>query len=154
MSLTLNQIVKRLQNLAVNHKQVKSFFFGPLAEWLANPKRTYTACAVDLLGSNIDRAARQTRYRFDIWFFDLTNVSEDSRGNETEVLSDLSSIAEDMLAMMGSHSFEDWEVTGGEVGYFTEHLEDWTAAVKLSVTVSVDFLADRCRVPSELTFES
>lgn len=150
--MTLNQCVKRLKSLALNHKQVKEFYFGSVLDYTDDSDRNYPACIVELKGSNISIDQTQTKYQFRIWFLDLLNISEGARENITEVKSDLTSIAEDMIAMINSPSFySDWslgETDNYPLNYSEEKFEDYTVAVDFDIEIGVPFLADRCQVPN------
>jgi hypothetical protein len=83
-------------------------------------------------------------------------VAEDTEGNETEVLSDCTQIAEDLLAMLMSPNYQDdWEIADTTVvSPFTEGLSDIVAGVVMDIGIMVEFIADSCQVPSsDVTFE-
>lgn len=151
---SLNQLLKRLETIALGHRQINHFYFGDPVEWLSNGEVRYPACFVDVTSSTI--AEKQNRFVVEIWIADLTNVSADARGNETEVMSDLTLIAEDIYSMLRYSGYEDdWTIDEtAPLGFFREKFEDWTAAVRMTVGIGINFLSDRCRVPSELTFET
>jgi hypothetical protein len=153
---TLNQIVKRLKDLALSHKQIRHFYEGDPVEWLAQGEVKYVACFVYVTGATLDRTEKQTRYSVEIWFADLENVSADAQGNYLEVQSDLTSIAEDYLAMMKSSVYdEDWAIgDSAPIQYYREKFVDWTGAVMMRIDIGLDYLTNRCQVPTELTFEN
>ena len=153
--MTLNQVVTRLKLLASSHDQINHVYFGDVAEWLANGEVVYPAVFIDTAGGAISKDNRATGWDFDIWFCDLADVAENSRGNELEVQSDLTSIAEDYKAMLVFNGYlTDWTV--GEMSaftYFKEKFEDIVIAVKMSIHVDIRFDSNRCVVPTSLTFE-
>lgn len=153
--MTLNQVVNRLQNLSNNHKQINTFLFGDMVEFLANGEVTYPALFVDMTTGDISRDKRATTWNFDLWFCDLVNVAANARTNELEVFSDLTSIAEDFKAMLVYSGYEqDWSITDtSALNYYKEKFEDIVGAVKMSVTISVRFDSNRCVVPTLQQFE-
>lgn len=151
MALTLNQIVSRLRSLALSHLQVNSFYFGDVPEFDANGEIDYAACFVEQQPGNVNRIERQQRFSFKVYFVDRVGVSQDTERNETEVLSDMSSVASDFLAMLMAHEYEaDWMIEPtSQVTPVTESLGDMVAGVFIEIGILVDFLADRCQVPAE-----
>lgn len=157
MALTLNQVIARVRSLALSHQQVNSFFFGDPWEFDANGDIDYGACFCEILPGSLDRGEHLQRFNFRMYFLDRVSVSADTEGNEQEVLSDMSSVAADFMAMLMYHEYEtDWLISDtGTVTAVTEVLGDMAAGVMLEVSIGVDFIADRCQVPaSDVTFET
>jgi hypothetical protein len=152
--MTLNQIVSRVRSLALSHKMVRTFRFGGPDEFLANGEVVYGACFVELLNGSDSRVTKLKTYNLRFYFLDRVHVSEEARTNETEVLSDMASVGDDMLAML--RYYDDWEI--GDNSSFlrrVEFTEDEVAGFSLDVSVSVESLSDRCQVPAEdVTFET
>ena len=149
--MTLNQVLKKLEQLALSHQQINHFFFGDVVEWLANGDLRYPCCFVEINKCEINKDDKQTKYNFNIWFLDLINVSTDSLDNEQDSMSDLTSIAEDYLAMLNYSGYQDvWTInTSYDLEYFSEKFEDLTVAVRTNVSIGVDYLSDRCAVPAD-----
>ena len=52
---TLNQIVKTIGDLASTHKQIKSFYFGDLPDYLSRgTDNVYPSLYYDLTGANLE----------------------------------------------------------------------------------------------------
>lgn len=155
MTLTLNQVLIRLEALALSHKQINHFYFGDMVEWLANGEVKYPAVFVDMQAGSISKDAKQTGWDFEVWFCDLANVSESSRKNEMEVFSDLTSIAEDYRAMLEYNEFRDWYIgESSGLQYFKEKFEDITYAIRLNVHIGKLYDSNRCQIPSTFIFET
>jgi hypothetical protein len=157
MALSLNQIVDRLRTLSLSHKQINNFYFGDPHEFTFNGDVDYPGCFIELLPGSDSRATKLKTFNLRAYFLDRVHVSEDTEGNETEVLSDMSSVADDFLAMLRYSVYEDdWEIN--DTSTFTPHtefLEDMVAGISIEVGISVEFLSDRCQVPAtDVTFES
>jgi len=155
-ALTLNQILDRLRTLSLSHQQINSFYFGSAPEFDANGDINYPACFIEQLTGSIDRSQHLQTYGFRIYMLDRVLVAEDTEGNEQEVLSDRHSVASDFMAMLTYYDdMGDWQVgTLAGATPVTEQLNDMVAGVYLDVTISVDYIADRCQVPAEdVTFE-
>lgn len=157
MALTLNQVVARLRTLALSHLQVNSFYFGRVPEFDANGDIDYPGCFVEQLPGQISRTDHQHRLVFRIHFLDMVHVAEETEGNETEVLSDMNEVARDFLSMLMYSDYEDdWSIdpVSGQ-DFVEESLGDQVAGCYIDVAILIDFLADRCQVPStDVTFET
>lgn len=154
MGLTLNQVIKRIETLALNHRQLNHFFVGDPVEYLTNGDVRYPACFLELQGSRIDKEARQTIFSFRFWLCDLEDIAIDSSANEIELQSDLTSICEDIVAMLAFTEYTDWDVfTPGNIQYFKDKFEDLVIAAAMTIEIGVRFDANRCQVPTDLTFE-
>ena len=149
--MTLNQVVKKLEQLALSHQQINHFYFGDIVEWLANGELRYPCCFAEINKSEINKDDKQTKYNFDIWFLDLQDSNTDKDSNEVDLMSDLTSIAEDYLAMLNYTGYQDLLTinTSYELEYFREKFEDLTVAVRTNVIIGVDYLSDRCAVPAD-----
>ena len=156
MGLTLNQVIQRIETLALAHKQINHFFIGDPVEFLTNGDVRYPACFVELINSRVDRQEKYTTYNFRLWLCDLADVATDSQENEWEVKSDLTSIAEDMVAMLGYTEYRDWDIfTPGDIQYYTQKFEDLVIAAAMTVSIGVRFDANRCQAPADaVTFET
>ena len=93
MALTLNQIVNQITTFGNNHEQIKFVYFGDVWERLSNGEVTYPALFFTLTDAQI--LAKQIQYNFSIYVMDRMLMEET---NETEVLSDMTLIGQDMVA--------------------------------------------------------
>ena len=146
--MTLNQVVQNINTLALAHKQIKSVYFGDLADYLSRGvDNIYPSLYYDVTGSNIvDKALT---LNFSLYFFDRM-LPEDT--NETEVLSDMLEVCQDILAQLRQN---DWEFDLGinvTISFFTENTPDLLAGVRADISLELPFYADRCQVPSTYTF--
>ena len=153
MIATLNQIISQLQSLALNHKQVKYFYYGNIVEVLNGDEVTYPACFVELQGATVTTDEDQTKYQFRIWFCDILNLSEGAKNNYLELQSDLVQIAEDMISMMNSTIlYPFWNINSVYPLVFAEEqLKDYVISVSFDVEIGITYLNDRCIVPNILS---
>lgn len=151
MALSLNQILNRFRSLALSHKQLASFYFGELPNFDAGEDIQYAICCCELLPGSIDRAAKQQRFNFRFFFLDLVHVSERTKENETEVISDMSQVASDFLSMLFNPVYQDdWLINdSGIIAPVTESLGDMVAGCIMETSVIVDYTADSCIVPAD-----
>ena len=157
MALTLNQIIARIRTLALSHYQINDFYFGQVPNFEQDNDINYPACFLEQLPGSIDRIEKLQTFNFRVYLLDRVFQSEDAKGNEQEVLSDMSSVAADLVAMLMAYEYEeDWMIEEtNTVTPITEYLNDMVAGVYVDIGVKVDYLADRCQVPaSDVTFET
>lgn len=151
MALTLNQIVKRFRSLALSHRQLRSFYFiGPRESIEIRPDAQFGVCIVQQLPGEINRTEKLNRFNFRVYFLDKVGVSEDTAGNELDVLSDMNLVAQDFMAMLYDPDYQhDWDITEiNESSPEVEFLEDMLSGYTIAIGVSVPYMADRCAVPS------
>ena len=143
-----------MKSLALSHKQLRTAYFGDPWEF-DSTEIVYGACFIQQIPGTITREDHLQKFGFRVFFLDRVGVSEDTEGNETEVLSDMSSVAADYLAML--NYYEDDFLTDAVSPFqsVTEVLNDMVAGVYVDITIGVDYLADRCQVPADdVTFET
>jgi hypothetical protein len=149
--MTLNQIVKELTKLGNDHEQINFVYFGDVWERLSNGEVTYPAMFFTLTGANVGE--KNIAYSFSLYFMDRMLMEET---NETEVLSDMTQVAGDIVAQLRypeDYSIVTWTPsTSMPLSFFTESDPDLLAGVKLDTTLIVPFLNDRCQVPSNYQF--
>jgi hypothetical protein len=149
--MTLNQIVKELTKLGNDHEQINFVYFGDVWERLSNGEVTYPAMFFTLTGATV--GSKEIGYSFSLYFMDRMLMEET---NETEVLSDMTQVAGDIVAQLRypeDYSIVTWTPSQSmPLSFFTESDPDLLAGVKLDTTLTVPFLNDRCQVPSNYQF--
>lgn len=145
---TLNQVVQTIEGLGEAHQQIKTVFFGNLVDFLSKGSdNVYPAMFFDLTGSSI--SGTTLTLNFGLYFMDRM-LAEQS--NETEVLSDQLSIAQDIVAQLKFNYF-DFEIQDSvNMTFFTEDTPDLLAGVKADISLDLPFTADRCQVPSDYQY--
>jgi hypothetical protein len=150
--MTLNQTIKRIEAIALAHKQINHFYYGNLAEWLAQPtgKVKYPACFAEHNSSNISTAGKFLTHNFRLYFLDLVNVVNEAEANDQEVLSDMMSVAGDINALFQDYAYNDtWYIAGvGPITLYSEKLTDYVAGVSVDLPVQTFYLTDACAVPA------
>lgn len=141
--MTLNQIVKQITTLANNHEQIKFVYFGDVWERLSNGEVTYPAMFFTLIDAQI--LAKQIQYNFSIYVMDRMLMEET---NETEVLSDMTLIGQDMVAELRDHIYS-WVVSDNmPMTFYTESDPDFLAGVKIDFSLTLSSLNDTCQIPT------
>ena len=146
--MTLNQIVQTITNLGNAHQQIKSVYFGDLADYLSRgTDNTYPSLYFDLTGGSV--AERGITLNFSLFFFDRMLHEET---NETEVLSDMLEVCQDIIAQLRSQTFEFEEGLSATLTFFTEDTPDLLAGVRADISLELPFIANRCQIPSTYSY--
>lgn len=140
--MTLNQIVKTITTFANNHEQIKFVYFGDVWERLSNGEVTYPAMFFTLIDAQI--LAKQIQYNFSIYVMDRMLMEET---NETEVLSDMTLIGQDLVAELRDPIY-NWNASDNmTVSFYTESDPDYLAGVKIDFSLTLSSLNDTCQIP-------
>lgn len=149
--MTLNQIVKELTKIGNDHEQINYVYFGDVWERLSNGEVTYPAMFMTLTGASF--GAKDIGYSFSLYFMDRMLMEET---NETEVLSDMTQVAGDIVAQLRypeDYSIVTWSLNQNlPITFYTESDPDLLAGVKLDITLTLPFINNRCQVPSNYQF--
>ena len=130
------------------HKQIKSVYFGDLADYLSRgTDNTYPSLYFDLTGGSV--AERGITLNFSLFFFDRMLHEET---NETEVLSDMLEVCQDIIAQLRSQTFEFEEGLSATLTFFTEDTPDLLAGVRADISLELPFIANRCQIPSTYSY--
>lgn len=152
MALTLNQVKRRLESLLNSHRQLRTVRFVGYDEALDESDAVYPMAVIELQTDNVmSLRDRLTYFNFKVYLFDKINIAKEAAGNEYEVKSDLSSIAQDIVAMVNFHEYQaDWSVDD-EYNFKVANyeLQDLTGGVQFDLRIGVWFDANRCQVPAE-----
>jgi hypothetical protein len=148
--MTLNQVVKTIQDIGTAHHQIETVYFGDLPDFLnRGSENIYPALYFDVTGANI--VGTSLNLNFSLYFFDRMLPEET---NETEVLSDMLEVAQDIIAQFRYNNFEFDPLTNVTIDFFTEDTPELLAGVRADLTLELPFTADRCAVPTSYTYPS
>jgi hypothetical protein len=149
--MTLNQIVKELTTIGNDHEQINFVYFGDVWERLSNGEVTYPAMFMTLTGASF--GAKEIAYSFSLYFMDRMLMEET---NETEVLSDMTQVAGDIVAQLRypeDYGNVTWTLNQNlPITFYTEEDPDLLAGVKLDISLSLPFINNRCQVPSNYNY--
>ena len=149
MTLTYNQIIQRIRQLANNHRQIRNCYKGLVTDFLADRTTLYPSAFLQDNGSgNISVSDRGTTYPFRIFILDLVHLSEDTKTNEQDVMSDCMLIALDLIAQFSSFNYTDWRISADNPTQFVVEDEgDFIAGVTVDFSIKVLFNKDKCQIP-------
>lgn len=150
--MTLNQVINRIKQLSLGHKQVREFRKGLVTDFFADKKTKYPAACLQDLGGNISLSGHATLLNYRLFILDLVNVSQDTKLNEIEVLSDTVSIAMDLLAQMNNGNYDDWKISpDNALQLVVEAENDMLAGCVIDFSVRIMYEQNICQIPTEIT---
>jgi hypothetical protein len=151
--MTLNQVINRLSAIVGAHKQLRSFaYVQSVSEYIAEggKKVTYPICVIEHNSGALSSTNHLLTHTFRFYLLDLVNRANETNLNEQDVISDMHSIAEDMVALVRDPAYSDTWFTDGDAGLtvISDYTQDYVAGVAFDLGISTYFLGDRCAVPA------
>jgi hypothetical protein len=151
--MTLNQIVQRLAAIAGAHKQIKSFAYvksAPEYIYDAGKKVTYPICVVEHSTGAISSTSHLHTHNLRFYVLDLVNRANETDSNEQDVISDMLSVSEDLIALVRDPAYDETWTTEGNSGVaiISDYTADYVAGASFDLPISTYFFGDRCQVPA------
>jgi hypothetical protein len=139
--MTLNQIISQITGYGTSHPQINTVIFGDFADKLDDAEVVYPAMFYDLESGNF--LAKQLSFSFSIYLLDRHLLETGAQ----EVLSDMSLVAEDIVARLRTPSNEWITSDNINVQFFREAEPDYLAGVRLDVSITLPSINNRCQIP-------
>lgn len=150
--MTLNNVTNRISQLSLGHKQVRTFRKGLLGDLFADKTARYPAVCLQDLGGSISLTGHATTINYRMFISDLVHVSQDTKTNEEDVLSDMVSIAMDLLAQLNNGNYDDWRIsTDNSLNFFVESENDMHAGCVIDLSVRFMYTQNICQIPTDIT---
>lgn len=150
MSLTLNQVIKTIEDIGKAHYQIKTVYYGNVFDFLSKGQdNKYPALFFDLQGASINGLT--STLNFQLFFADRVLLEQT---NEQEVTSDQLQVCEDIVAQLHNNSFDFTMQDNVTIEFFTENTPDYLAGVSATISLDLPFTNDRCQVPSSYNYPS
>lgn len=147
--MTLNQIVKRIEEIALSHRLVTSFHRVADANYfLTDQQIKYPAFLIVDQGATIDPSTKIDSYAFQAYLLDTVKLASKSMANQYEVVSDCRTTLTEILSMLNSQQYNDWKISGGTMTPLFETQEDFLGGVMVQLTITVPFDNNFCDVPT------
>jgi len=145
--MTLNQILKLIKSVALNHSQVNSYLFSKDWDFESEGVVTYPLIGCALVAP---AAFVNNSLEFDLTMYVADLVHKD-RSNEIEVLSDTIQIAQDVVAVLDSPAYDDDIINTSAINYlpFTEKWDSEVSGWTFDLKVKVPSQKDWCQVPTK-----
>jgi len=149
-TLTLNQVVSQIKAIAEAHQQINTVYYGDFDEFLGeSADNVYPAMYFDSTNASI--ATSTLTLNFSLYFFDRMLPE---KINETEAVSDMLSVAQDIIAQLLYQEFEFEMNESVQLTFITEDTPDNLVAVKADISMDLPFTSNRCQVPTSYQYPS
>lgn len=151
--MTLNSILARIRTIALAHRLIRRFTIaGHESDFFADKTAKYPACCLQYTTGNISITDAATTISFRMYVLDMVHVSEDTKANEEDVLSDTLSTIIDLVAQMNSSEWTDWRMSlGNNLQALTEYDNDLIAGWHVEFSLKTPFKQNLCEIPSDLS---
>lgn len=148
MSLTLNQIIKRIESIALSHQQVRAFEFGNVTEFLTEKTQEYPAVFIQDTNGALSFRSKDDTFNIKMFCLDLVHIAADAKQNELEVYSDMHTLAKGMLALMNSGSYTDWAIAEtSNYQLVKESFDDMVSGVVIDLSIRTQWDKSYCEEP-------
>jgi hypothetical protein len=146
--MTLKEIIATIEELGTKHKMIATVYNGAAMDRLALSDVAYPMFTFDVVNARI--AGQTIEFDFSMFFFDRLQADAT---NEREVQSDQLSIAQDIISQLKYGGWDSFVLSDNvPIVFFTDSTPELLAGVNATATVVVDFIADRCSVPTDFEF--
>lgn len=152
--MTLNQILRRLKTIALAHNQIRRFKTGLVGDLFADHTAKYMACCLQYTGGLLAITGGAVGINFRMFVLDLVHVSQDTKENEDDVLSDTLSVIMDLVTQINNGNYNDWKITlDSNFTAVVEHENDMCAGWYIDFTIRTPFTQNVCQIPSDLVID-
>lgn len=147
--MTLNQVIKRIQTLALDHKQVRNFYQGLVTDFLTDKTTLYPSAFLQFVNGSLSTAGKAMSVTYRLYLLDLVHLSQDTKANEQDVQSDMIQVMMDLVAQMNYPGFDDWRLSpDNQVTIYAENENDFTTGCSIDFTLRTMFTQNICQVPT------
>lgn len=146
--VTLNQVVRNLNNIATAHYQIKSFGEGSVQDFATSGVTDYPAMWVDY-----EPVSLRERNFYQVVRIYVADRLMKGKRNQLEVLSDVQQICLDIIAQCKSTIY-GWVLESSSItlNVFTEpRFDDEDAGYYFDLTLKLPFDFNRCQIPFNST---
>jgi len=144
MTITHNQIIQLLEDVATNHYQINGFGFGKNWEYLQS-ETLNTPVLWGEQGTS-QRSDREVTMNYTLYLMDLVKRDD---SNLQEVISDMTQIALDIVAILNSPTYSSQFLfqSSNNIEPFEWLFDNGASGVKLDISFRIPFDNDVCQVP-------
>jgi hypothetical protein len=153
--MTLNQLIKRVRQIAESHEQVNSFVLGETANDLLDREVEYPVCFMLLPTEQV--SVNETTFNLSLFLLSRQiqgGSATDSTYNTIETISDMREVALDIYSQFAYQKFEpQWNlVKGATITPVLEDSPDYLAGVKMDIQIKVNYTINRCQIPTTYNY--
>lgn len=145
MDKTLNQIKKEFNEIATEHRQINSFFFGDFVDAINRDAVSYPMLVVTVQPGSMDDTSVMVNLQVTIC--DKYNESDYSQIDE--IHSDALQVCNDIRITLKQYRFEDYMSVEGAIAVnpFINRGADMTAGWTMNIALDVYDNEDFCSIP-------
>lgn len=146
--MTLNQVIKQIEDLGNAHQQIKSTFYGSAFDFLSKGSDAlYPAFLFDINNASIN--GKTLTLSFSLFFMDRMLPEE---SNFQDVLSDQLLTAQDILAQLTYNDFDFVLQDTATLNSFIENTPELLAGWQTDISLDLPYIYNRCEVPTDYNY--
>lgn len=146
--MTLNQVIKKIEDIGNAHEQIKTTFYGSAFDFLSKGSDAlYPAFIFDLNNASIN--GKTLTLSFSLFFMDRMLPEET---NYQDVISDQLLTAQDIIAQLSYNDFNFDLQESVTLNAFSESTPDLLAGWQTDISLDLPYIYNRCEVPSDYNY--
>lgn len=146
--MTLNQVIKKIEDIGNAHQQVKTTFYGSAFDFLSKGSDAlYPAFLFDINNASINGKTLTVSFSF---FFMDRMLPEET--NYQDVISDQLLVAQDIIAQLSYNDFDFELQQSVTLNSFMENTPDLLAGWQTDVSLDLPYIYNRCEVPTTYNY--
>lgn len=146
--MTLNQLIKKIEDIGNAHHQIKTTFYGSAFDFLSKGSDAlYPAFLFDINNASINGKTLTVSFSF---FFMDRMLPEET--DYQDVVSDQLQIAQDIIAQLSYNDFDFEFQQSVTLNSFIENTPDLLAGWQTDVSLDLPYIYNRCEVPTTYNY--
>jgi len=146
--MTLNQLIKKIEDIGNAHQQIKTTFYGSAFDFLSKGSDAlYPAFLFDINNASINGKTLTVSFSF---FFMDRMLPEET--DYQDVVSDQLQIAQDIIAQLSYNDFDFDLQESVTLNTFIENTPDLLAGWQTDVSLDLPYIYNRCEVPTTYNY--
>lgn len=146
--MTLNQLIKKIEDIGNAHQQIKTTFYGSAFDFLSKGSDAlYPAFLFDINNASI--SGKTLTVSFSFFFMDRMLPEET---DYQDVISDQLLTAQDIIAQLSYNDFDFELQQSVTLNSFIENTPELLAGWQTDVSLELPYIYNRCEVPTTYTY--
>lgn len=146
--MTLNQLIKKIEDIGNAHQQIKTTFYGSAFDFLSKGSDAlYPAFLFDINNASINGKTLTVSFSF---FFMDRMLPEET--DYQDVISDQLLVAQDIIAQLSYNDFDFELQQSVTLNSFMENTPDLLAGWQTDVSLDLPYIYNRCEVPTTYNY--
>lgn len=146
--MTLNQVIKKIEDIGNAHQQIKTTFYGNPFDFLSKGSDAlYPAFLFDLNNASVN--GKTLTLSFSLFFLDRMLPEET---NYQDVLSDQLLTAQDIIAQLSYNDFEFELQEAATLNALFENTPELLGGWQTDISLDLPYIYNRCEVPTTYNY--